>query len=124
PSGEFRLALIPTIAPYLLPLFLGPFAARYPGVKLQVEELTTQNILDALERDSIDAGILATPLEEENFVKQPLYYEPFCVLAHETHPLAKLQQINEDKLEAKDIWLLSEGHCLRNQIVRICSLKG
>lgn len=124
PTGEFRLALIPTIAPYLLPLFLGPFALRYPGVKLFVEEMTTQNIIDALENDRIDAGILATPLDGESLVERPLYYEPFWVYAHKSHPLSRQNQINEDKLDAKDIWLLSEGHCLRNQIVRICSLRG
>jgi LysR family hydrogen peroxide-inducible transcriptional activator len=89
-----------------------------------VEELTTQNIIEGLEGDRIDAGILATPLEGESLVERPLFYEPFCVYAHESHPLAKQSQVNEEKLDGKDIWLLSEGHCLRNQIVRICSLRG
>lgn len=124
PIGEFKLGLIPTIAPYLLPLFLESFSRHYPDVRLSVEELTTENILDALENDRIDAGILATPLHVENLVEMPLYYEPFWVLANEKHPLTKYAQIDEDKLDAKDVWLLSEGHCLRNQIVRICSLRG
>ncbi len=123
-SGDFRLALIPTIAPYLIPLFLGAFAKRYPRVKLYLEEMTTETLLEALERDRVDAGILATPLHLDNVIERPLYYEPFWLYASDGHPLSKLEQVNEDKLDAKDIWLLSEGHCLRNQIVRVCSLRG
>lgn len=124
PKGDFRLALIPTIAPYLLPIFLGAFAKKYPEVNLFVEELTTENILESLARDRIDAGILATPLPGEKLMEKPLYYEPFWVFAAEGHPLLKLAEVSEDRLEAKDIWLLAEGHCLRNQIVRLCGLRG
>lgn len=124
PSGEFKLALIPTVAPYLLPLFLADFAKRYPEVKLSIEEMTTANIMDALQADRLDAGILATPLQVDTLVEKPLYYEPFWVYASEGHPLARQDQVNEDHLEAKDIWLLAEGHCLRTQIVRVCSLRG
>jgi len=124
PSGDFRLAVIPTIAPYLLPLFLGAFAERYTAVKLLIEEMTTENIIAALEADRIDAGILATPLQVDALVERPLYYEPFSLYVSEGHALAKLDTVNEDKLDGKDLWLLSEGHCLRNQVVRICSLRG
>lgn len=123
-TGEFKLALIPTIAPYLLPRFLGYFASAYPEVNLQVQEMTTQNIVKALENDEIDAGILATPLKGESLIEIPLYYEPFFLLISNEHPLAKVQTVNEEKLNAKEVWLLSEGHCLRNQVVRICSGKG
>ena len=124
PSGEFRLALIPTIAPYLSPLFLGSFALDCPDVHLVIQEMTTDQVMDALEEDRIDAGVLATPLKKETLVERPLFYEPFYVFAHPKHPLASLNQIREDELDAKDIWLLTEGHCLRNQIVRICSVRG
>ncbi len=124
PHGDFRLALIPTIAPYLLPLFLGAFAKHYPDVNLFVEEMTTENILEALARDAIDAAILATPLPGEKLVEKPLYYEPFWVFAAEGHPLLKLAEVSEDRLETKDIWLLAEGHCLRNQIVRLCGARS
>lgn len=124
PSGEFRLALIPTIAPYLLPLFLSTFARRYPEVKLFIEEMTTDNIVSALVEDRIDAGILATPLHIASLLERPLYYEPFWVYANQDHPLSSLERVNEDKLEAKDVWLLAEGHCLRTQMIRVCSLRG
>ena len=124
PSGEFRLALIPTISPYLTPLFLGHFARVYPEVHLMIQEMTTENLLDALDEDRVDAGILATPLKKDSFVERPLFYEPFYVFAHSSHTLSRLKQVNENELEAKDIWLLAEGHCLRNQVVRVCSVKG
>jgi LysR family hydrogen peroxide-inducible transcriptional activator len=124
PTGEFKLALIPTIAPYLLPLFLGSFAKRYPEVKLSIEELTTEAIIEALGSDRLDAGILATPLHIDSLVEKPLFYEPFWLYVSDKHPLSKQSQVSEDKLDAKDLWLLSEGHCLRNQIVRVCSLRG
>lgn len=124
PAGEFRLALIPTVAPYLLPLFLGAFARKYPGVKLLIEELTTENIIAALDDDRLDAGILATPLHVDTLVERPLFYEPFWLYVSEDHELAKRREVSESHLDAKDIWLLAEGHCLRNQIVRVCSLRG
>ena len=124
PSGEFHLALIPTIAPYLLPYFLGPFAKKNPKVELFIEEMTTETILDALEHDRIDAGILATPLHQQNLEERPLYYEPFQAYISDKHELAKSSLIHEEDLDAKDIWLLAEGHCLRTQVVRMCSLKG
>lgn len=125
PSGEFRLSLIPTIAPYLLPVFLGAFARAYPKVRITIEEMTTENTLEALENDRIDAGLLATPLNVPTLVELPLYYEPFWLYLSEGHPLTRLKEVSEEDLGAtRDIWLLSEGHCLRNQIVRVCSLRG
>jgi LysR family hydrogen peroxide-inducible transcriptional activator len=124
PTGEFRLALIPTLAPYLSPLFLGKFAKLYPDVHLLIQELTTENVIEALEEDRIDAAILATPLKRDHLVEKPIFYEPFLVFTHPGHVLSKKKEVNESELDAKDIWLLAEGHCLRNQVVRVCSLRG
>jgi LysR family hydrogen peroxide-inducible transcriptional activator len=124
PSGEVRLGIIPTIAPYLLPLFLGAFALRHPQVTIAVEEMTTASILDALDGDRIDAGILATPLSVRSLTEVALYYEPFWLYVHRKHRLAGSVSIAEEKLQARDLWLLAEGHCLRNQVVRVCSARG
>lgn len=123
PSGEFRLGLIPTVAPYLLPKFIGDFSAKYPKVNLSIRELTTNQIIDALDRDEIDAGILATPLNVPTLDERPLYYEPFLVFTSADHPVAKLKTVHEGDLVANGIWLLSEGHCLRNQVVKLCSAR-
>ena len=123
PSGEFKLGVIPTIAPYLLPLFIGEFANHYPKVSLSIREMTTGQIIEALDRDELDAGILATPLNILSLDERPLYYEPFYVYTASSHPISKLKSVSEDDLTANGIWLLSEGHCLRNQVLKICSAR-
>jgi len=123
PAGEFRLGVIPTIAPYLLPRFLGHFASTYPKVTLAIREMTTAQIIDALDRDELDAGILATPLDVPTLDERPLYYEPFHVYTSKGHPLAKIKNPTEDDLVANGIWLLTEGHCLRTQVLKICSAR-
>lgn len=123
PSGDFKLGVIPTIAPYLIPQFLGDFATRYPKVNISVREMTTAQIVEALDRDEIDAGILATPLHILSLDERPLYYEPFYVFTSPQHPISKLKSVTEDDLTANGIWLLSEGHCLRNQVIKLCSAR-
>jgi LysR family hydrogen peroxide-inducible transcriptional activator len=123
PTGDFRLGVIPTVAPYLLPRFIGDFANTHTKVNLSVREMTTAQIIEALDRDEIDAGILATPLNIMALDERPLYYEPFYVYTSPSHPLAKLKSVSEDDLTANGIWLLSEGHCLRNQVLKICSAR-
>jgi LysR family hydrogen peroxide-inducible transcriptional activator len=125
PSGEFKLGLIPTLAPYLLPLFLGSFAETYPKVRLIIEEMTTENIILALGQDRLDAGLLATPLGVSSLREKPLFYEPFYLYVSPSHPLYKAKSsIKEEDLDGKDVWLLNEGHCLRDQVLRVCSLKS
>jgi LysR family hydrogen peroxide-inducible transcriptional activator len=121
--GDFKIGVIPTVAPYLLPRFLGEFSNEFPKLNLNIRELTTQQIIEALDRDEIDAGILATPLDIPTLDERPLYYEPFYVYTSMNHPLAKLKSVNEDDLTANGIWLLSEGHCFRTQVVKLCSAR-
>lgn len=123
-SGELRLGIIPTIAPYLLPLFLESFSKQYPKVHLNIDELKTDTILSKLRDDQLDAGILATPLHESGMRERPIYYEPFYLYVAKHHPLNARKRIKEDDLNGEEMWLLSDGHCFRNQIVRYCSLKN
>lgn len=123
-SGELRLGVIPTIAPYLLPLFIEAFSKQYPKIQLYVDELKTETIIKMLKEDQIDAGILATPLNENGLTEHPLYYEPFFLYVAKSHPLNSRKRIKESDLSGHDMWLLSDGHCFRQQIVRYCSLKN
>ena len=123
PSGEFKLGIIPTIAPYLLPRFPGPFASAYPKVNLGIREMTTPQIIEALDRDELDAAILATPLDIPTLDERPLYYEPFHVYASKSHPLSKVKNPTKEDLVGNGIWLLTEGHCLRTQILKLCSAR-
>jgi LysR family hydrogen peroxide-inducible transcriptional activator len=123
PSGEFKIGVIPTVAPYLLPLFLGEFSRMFPKVQLSIREVTTREIIEALDRDELDAAILATPLDIPTLDERPLYYEPFLVYTSPEHPLAKAKSVTEDDLTSSGIWLLSEGHCFRTQVVKLCSAR-
>ncbi len=122
-AGSFRLAVIPTISPYLIPLFLKKFTQTFPHVELIIEELTTSDIIKKLETDEIDAGILATPLKNNQLIERVLYYESFFLFTAKDSPYFSKITINEDALDSKGLWLLSEGHCLRDQVMRVCRLK-
>lgn len=119
-EGEFKLGVIPTLAPYLLPLFLETFIKKYPQVDLIIEELQTQSIIEKLKEDSLDAGILVTPLKIKGILEKHLFYEPFIVYLTSRHPLHKLVKVSEKDLNLNDIWLLNEGHCFREQAMDLC----
>jgi LysR family hydrogen peroxide-inducible transcriptional activator len=119
-SGEFRLGVIPTVAPFLLPLFLERFARLYPRVELFVEELPTDRIIDQLDRDGLHAGILATPLGLSRIEEKPLYYENLHVYVGKGHRFASEPKVSRRMLKPEGLWLLSEEHCLREQVIVAC----
>ena len=121
-SGELRIAVIPTLAPYWIPLFLDEFAKTYPKVQLRIDEMQTSRILGALESDEIDAGLLVTPLGNKALQETPIFYEPFYLWVRKDHELAARAKVSEGDLDGSQIWLLNEGHCFRNQMIQICSL--
>jgi LysR family hydrogen peroxide-inducible transcriptional activator len=120
--GEFRLAIIPTIAPYLLPYFIGSFQKKYDTVKLKIVELKTEDIIKKLQLDEIDAGILATPLHEPDIIEEPLFYEEIMVYAKKNHPLIQKKILQYKDILREDIWMLTQGNCFRDQIINICSI--
>ncbi|MCL3782276.1 hydrogen peroxide-inducible genes activator [Prolixibacteraceae bacterium JC049] len=122
-GGTIRIGIIPTLAPYLLPLFIGNFKRNYPKVNIKIEELFTDRIVDALHRDNIDIGILVTPLKEKKIIEEPMFYEEMLVYAHAEHMLNKHSQVRVQDMSMPDIWLLSDGHCFRNQVVNLCRMK-
>tara|TARA_R110000787_G_scaffold203793_3_gene314398 strand:+ start:233 stop:1174 length:942 start_codon:yes stop_codon:yes gene_type:complete len=119
-GGEFRIGIIPTVMPTLLPMFLNNFTKKYPKVKLIIEELTTEEIIRKLMDGHIDAGLAATPLENEAIKEKPLYYEPFVGLVPEGHRLYNQKEIKSDELEMEDILLLEDGHCFKDSVINLC----
>lgn len=119
-GGEFRLGIIPTVMPTLLPMFLNNFTKKYPKVKLIIEELTTEEIIRKLMDGHIDAGLAATPLQNEAIKEKPLYYEPFVGLIPEGHRLFNQKEIRPDELEMEDILLLEDGHCFKESVINLC----
>ena len=122
PSGEFHLGVIPTLSPYLVPLFIESFSKKFPDIQLKISELQTQNIIHKLYDDELDGGLLVTPLKDDKIIERALFLEPFYAFASKGHPLLKKKILKESDLESDDIWLLDEGHCFRDQVIRFCSL--
>jgi LysR family transcriptional regulator, hydrogen peroxide-inducible genes activator len=120
-QGEYLIGIIPTLAPYLLPLFLKDFLAKYPEVRLRIEELQTAEIIYRLKHDLLHIGILTTPLEEANLREIPIFYEPLLLYIIPEHPLAQQNFIQAQDLSRQELLLLKEGHCFRNQVLNICS---
>ncbi len=121
-AGEFRLAIIPTVAATLIPGFISHFARKYPKVELYIEELTTEAILESLGRDKLDAGILATPLPQHGFEEAPLYYEPFKLYLSKGHALLAKSACSKGDLQDDGLWLLRDGHCFKDQVLRYCAI--
>jgi LysR family hydrogen peroxide-inducible transcriptional activator len=122
-SGSFALGIIPTLAPYVLPWFLGPFAEQHPQLELTILERTTESIVDEIKARRMDAGLLATPLGEPGFQSRVLFYDPFYVYARPGSPLLAEGDVSVADLERDALWLLEDGHCFRNQMVHLCGLR-
>lgn len=119
-QGEIKIGIIPTLAPYLLPLFLKNFTEKYPDIRLQINEQTTSVIVEKIRNGSLDAGIIALPTDEQDMVELPLFTEEFVI--YSPHNYQK-KYLNISDIDIKKLWLMEEGHCLRNQIIKLCRLK-
>jgi LysR family hydrogen peroxide-inducible transcriptional activator len=119
-GGEFKLGIIPTIMPTLLPMFLNNFIKKYPKVKLIIEELNTDEIINRLKKGHLDAAIASTPLHEEKLKEFVLYYEPFVAYIPENHKIADKKEIEVSDLNIEEILLLQDGHCFRDGILNLC----
>lgn len=124
--GDLRIGIIPTLAPYLIPMFLPGFLKNYPSIKLQMYELTTSEIISRLKQNELDAGVLAIPLKDKNLVEEGLFTEEFVVYAASDALKEKAfrnKYIIPADLDIQKLWLLEEGHCLRDQVINLCELK-
>jgi LysR family hydrogen peroxide-inducible transcriptional activator len=123
PSGHFHLGIIPSLSPYLLPLFITHYSKRFPKVLLKISEMQTHDIVSALKSDELDGGLLATPLKDQQLIERHLFYEPFYLFAHAEHNLLKAPLSELQKINSPDLWTMQEGHCIRHQILEFCHLK-
>ena len=124
-KGVFRLAIIPTVSPYLLPKLMQTHREQKTDIRLVINEMTTNQILSGLAKGTIDGGILATPLHDDRMKERPIYYEKFLayVSPNERFLHAK-SSLEESDLNGAKLWLLDEVHCFRTQILNLCSLKS
>lgn len=119
-GGEFRLGVIPTVMPTLLPMFLNNFIKKYPKVKLKIEELNTDVIIEKLKEGHLDAAIAATPLDLPGIKEQVLYYEPFVAYIPSGHRLSNHEKLVVEDLEVDDMLLLEDGHCFKDGVLNLC----
>lgn len=122
-AGTLRLGVIPTIAPYLLHRFMPDFLQNYPKVDLQVREMVTGDIIPALNRDMIDVAILAGGTSPGEIAEEELFDDRFYAYVSTAHPFYERGNIRIEDVDARRLLLLSEGHCLRDQIVELCQAR-
>jgi LysR family hydrogen peroxide-inducible transcriptional activator len=119
-SGTYRIGVIHTLAPYLLPLFLPRFAEAHPDVRLVIDERKTSRILKGLRRGELDLGIVVTPIDAPDIEEVSLFQEPFLAYLPPGHALRKRKLLKRSDLREQAIWVLAEGHCFREQALSLC----
>ena len=119
-SGSLKLGVIPTVAPYILPKLFQEMRTSHPQIDLQVTEQQTHIIVDQLRKAELDMAILATPLYHEDILEIPLYYEKFLAYISPQESLHQSAEIEASQMPTKHLWVLKEGHCMRNQIFNFC----
>jgi LysR family hydrogen peroxide-inducible transcriptional activator len=123
-AGRLRVALLPTIGPYLLPRVAPLVRKSLPCLELHLYEYQTAAILEKLRGGELDLGILALPVDLAGLDSRELYREPFLVALPERHPLAAHDSVRVADLKDETLLLLEDGHCLRDQALEVCSRAG
>lgn len=120
-AGALRVAMLPTIGPYLLPRVAREIRKALPRLDLRLYEYPTAAMLTRLRAGEIDLGILALPVDLDGLEARELYDEAFMVAMPATHPLARRPGIRVQDLQGETLLLLEDGHCLRDQALAVCS---
>ncbi len=122
-AGSLSLAMIPTVAPYLLPDFISNFKHDYTEIDLKVSEMQTSTIIEKLHSAEIDMAILSTPLNDPKILEVPLYYEKFIAYISPEETIFSSNNLISHDLPLDNLWMLEEGHCLRSQVFNFCDSK-
>jgi LysR family hydrogen peroxide-inducible transcriptional activator len=120
-AGKLKLALIPTIGPYLLPRIMPKLRKTLPHLGLMLYEHQTEPLLKRLRDGEIDLGIIALPFAQDGLESEELYEEAFTLALPTSHPLAERTTIKLADLKGHTLLLLEDGHCLRDQALEVCS---
>jgi LysR family hydrogen peroxide-inducible transcriptional activator len=122
-EGTLRVGIIPTLSPYLVPLFINKTGQLHPKLKIHIEELKTEDIMDKLAHNELDLGLISTPVKAKNIGFIPLFYERFYVYISPDHPLFDEDTIELDHLNFDELWYLHEGNCFQNQVNSVCEIR-
>lgn len=123
-SGALQVGLIPTVAPYLLPVIMPTMRQNFENLKLWLHEQQTSVLLEKLRHAELDMMIQALPIENHEFAEIDLYQEPFWLLVHCDHELAEQSSVTVEDLDGREMLLLAEGHCLREHALDVCFQSG
>lgn len=122
-EGSLNIGIIPTLSPYLVPLFINNLQEKHPNIKLTVHEMMTKDIIRGLLDRDLHGGIISTPISTGlDFIFEPLFYEKFFLYASYKHPLFKSKNVNIEDINPDDLWLLNEGNCFSDQVNNMCSI--
>ncbi|MDM8158333.1 LysR substrate-binding domain-containing protein [Labilibaculum sp. K2S] len=123
-QGEVCLGVIPTLSPFLVPLFIDELNKKHPKIRIKIQEAITEDILQGIKTGIFHAGIISTPIKlKSNLEQVPLFYEQFYLYVSDKHELYSQEKIDISKLDFSDVWLLKEGNCFMDQVTNICSVQ-
>lgn len=120
-NGSIKIGIIPTLGPFLVPLFVDQLQGDYPQLRLDIHEIITEKVVNGVRDGDLDAGIISTPIDAYGIQAIPLFYEKFFIYSDDMLTRHDLQ-INLSKINYETLWLLEEGNCFRDQINNFCDL--
>ncbi len=122
-TGELRIGIIPTLAPYLLPTLFKQVRAKYPQLELVIRETITEEVIHELKNNRLDCGLVVTPLKDVSIKEDVLFYEELFVYVSRKNALYDKKYVLADDIDPNQLWLLEEGHCFRSQVLNLCELR-
>jgi LysR family hydrogen peroxide-inducible transcriptional activator len=122
-TGELRIGIIPTLAPYLLPPLYKEMREKYPQLNLVIKETITEEVIHELKNNRLDCGIVVTPLKDPSIKEDVLFYEELFVYVSKKNALVDKKYVLPNDIDPNQLWLLEEGHCFRSQVLNLCELR-
>ncbi|MDH4057758.1 MAG: LysR substrate-binding domain-containing protein [Cyclobacteriaceae bacterium] len=122
-TGEIRIGIIPTLAPYLLPSLFKNISEKYPQVSLVIKETITEEVIHELKNNRLDCGIVVTPLKDPSIKEDVMFYEELFVYVSKKNALHNKKYLLPSEIDPNQLWLLEEGHCFRSQMLNLCELR-
>lgn len=122
-TGELRIGIIPTLAPYVLPTLFKQIRTKYPQLELVIKETITEEVLHELKNNRLDCGLVVTPLKDASIKEDVLFYEELFVYVSRKNALYDKKYVLPDDINPDQLWLLEEGHCFRSQVLNLCELR-
>lgn len=122
-TGELRVGIIPTLAPYVLPPLYRYMRQKYPHVNLVVREAITEEVIHELRSNRLDCGVVVTPLNDSSIREDVLFYEELFVYVSRKNSLVDKKYVLASEIDPRQLWLLEEGHCFRSQVLNLCELQ-